>query len=433
MPNKLFIRALSLPEEENEGLSNFQWALYARAGQKIAGGVAESFDDVQQLLDQNAIEDVQIIGLIPANIIYSTQVLIPGKQTRFVQQALPFAVEDQLSEDIDNVHIALGDKLSNGQYAVELISYTLFERYFEALSQTGLTVHAIYSDASLLPIQGVDAVVGFEDNWALVDVKPGTVSRVKSFNLVSYFESVLITEGQSEELTTKQVNCYIPPEHAESIQLLMAELQQTEGFEWTVHELNIPLLELLCESWFQQGTKGINLCQGDFKITNADAPSFQKWKAAAAVAGIWFCLQVGIDIGKGYHYQQESQHYSQAALQVYKNLFPAERRVTTNNLRRTLQGKLNSASSLQGNTDFLSLLSEAGYRYSQVPNNQTIEFKSVNYSDQRQELTIELRAASFQQLDQLKNGLTSAGLGAKISSAINEQNSVRGRLSVTGS
>ncbi|UZE94479.1 type II secretion system protein GspL [Alkalimarinus alittae] len=433
MPNKLFIRALSLPEKEDEGLSNFEWALYARAGQKIAGGFAERFEDVQQLLDQNAIEDVQIIGLIPANIINSTQVTIPGKQSRYVQQALPFAVEDQLSEDIDSVHIALGDKLSNGNYSVEVISYDFFKLYFDALVHTGFTIHAIYSDASLLPIQGVDAVIGFENDWALVDIKPGTVSRVKRFNLVSYFESVLITEGTSEGTDKKKVSCYIPPEQADSLKIVLAELQQTEGFEWTTHDLNVPILELLCESWFQQGTKGINLCQGDFKIANASAPSFKKWKAVAAVAGIWFCLQVGVDLGKGYYYQDEAENYSQAALDVYKSLFPAERRVSVNNLRRTLQGKLNSANASQGNTDFLSLLSEAGYQYSKVPNNQTIEFKSVNYSDQRQELTIELRAGSFQQLDQLKNGLTDAGLGAKISSAINEQNSVRGRLSVTGS
>ena len=433
MPNKLFIRALSLPEKEDEGLSNFEWALYARAGQKLAGGVAEKFENVQQLLDQNAIEEVQVIGLIPANLINSTQVLIPGKQTRFVQQALPFAVEEQLSEDIDSVHIALGDKLSNGNYAVEVINYTLFKTYFDALSSTGLTISAIYSDASLLPIQGVDAVIGFENNWALVDIKPGTVTRVKLFNLVSYFDSVLITDEGAESEEIKQVSCFVPPDQADNLKIVLAELQQSEGFEWTTHDLNVPMLELLCESWFQQGTKGIDLCQGDFKIANAAAPSLKKWKAVAAVAAIWFVLQVGVDIGKGYYYQQEADKYSQQALQVYKKLFPAERRVSVNNLRRTLQGKLKLASTSQGNTDFLGLLSEAGYQYSKLPNNQNIEFKSVNYSDQRQELTIELRAGSFQQLDQLKNGLTSAGLGAKISSAINEQNSVRGRLSVTGS
>ncbi|WP_250658162.1 type II secretion system protein GspL [Alkalimarinus coralli] len=432
MPNKLFIRALSLPETEEQTLSDFQWALYALGGQKLAGGVAAQFDDVQQLLDQNSIDEIQIIGLIPANMINSTQVSIPGKQSRFVQQALPFAVEEQLAEDIDSVHIALGEKLSNGSYAVEVINYKRFESYFEALTNTGYPVSAIYSDASLLPLQGVDAVIGFEDDWALVDIKPGTVSRVKLFNLVSYFESVLLDDEPADE-HKKQVSCYIPPSQLDSLKLVMAELQQTEGFEWVSHDLNVPMIDLLCESWFQQGTKGINLCQGDFKIASAAAPSLKKWKAVAAVAAIWFVLQVGVDIGKGYYYQQEAEKYQQQALQEYKKLFPGERRVSVNNLRRTLQGKLNSASSAQGSVDFLALLSETGYQYSKLPNNQAVEFKSVNYSDQRQELTIELRASSFQQLDQLKNSLTDAGLGAKISSAINEQNSVRGRLSVTGS
>jgi len=433
MPNKLFIRVLSLSEDEGKQLTNFEWALYARAGQKLAGGMAAQFDEVQQILEQNTIDDVQIIGLVPANNINSTQVSIPGKQTRFVQQALPFAVEEQLTEDLDSVHLALGDKNPGGSYSVEVINRRLFECFYNALAETGYAINGIFSDASLLPIKDIDIAIGFEDEWALVNFAPHTVSRIKLFNLANYFESSLVKDDGTETEGSKKVSCYIPPQQLESLKILLAELQQNEGVEFTSHDLNIPLIELLCESWFQLGTQGINLCQGDFKVASKNGPSFKKWAAVAAVAGVWFLLQVGLDIGKGYYYQAEANKYEHQALQVYKNIFPAERRVTVNNLRRTLKGKLNIAGSVVGGQDFLSLLTETGYHYSKIPNSAAIKFNSVNFSDQRKELTIDLRAASFQQLDLLKKGLTSAGLGAKISSAINEKDSVRGRLSVTGS
>ena len=435
MPNKLFIRVLSLSEDEDKQLTNFEWALYARAGQKLAGGLAAQFDEVQQILEQNAIDDVQIVGLVPANTINSTQVTIPGKQSRYVQQALPFAVEEQLTEDLDSVHLALGDKNSDGSYSVEVINRRFFECFYDALTETGYAIHGIFSDASLLPIKDIDIAIGFEDDWALINFEPHTVSRVKLFNLANYVESSL-NNGKADGADTegsKKVHCYIPPQQLESLKIILAELQQNDGVEFTSHDLNIPLIELLCESWFQQGSQGINLCQGEFKVSSTNGPSFKKWYAVAAVASIWFLLQVGLDIGKGYYYQAEANKYESQALQVYKNIFPAERRVTVNNLRRTLKGKLSVAGSTGGGNNFLSLLSETGYQYSQIPNSEAIKFNSVNFSDQRKELTIELRAASFQQLDQLKNGLTSAGLGAKISSAINEKDSVRGRLSVTGS
>lgn len=432
MPNKLFIRTLSLHQRNGDMLTHFEWALYARAGQKLSGGLAESFQSVVQILEQNSIDDVQIVGLVPANWVHSTRVTIPGKQTRFIQQALPFAVEDQLAEDLDNVHIALGDKNSDGSHSVDIINHHLFETFHTALVETGYPVNAIYSDASLLPITGINVSLGFEKDWVLVNSDNGAISRVKLFNAASYFESVF-KENELAETAVKQVNCYIPTEQLESLKLLLAELQQIEGFEWSSHDLNIPIIDLLCESWFQQGTKGINLCQGEFKIASGSEPSLKKWRAVAAVAGIWFLLQVGLDLGKGFYYQKEAEINQQQALQLYKSIFPGERRVTVNNLKRSLQGKLKQATSDTGGNDFLSLLSETGYQYSLVPNSQSIEFNTINFSDQRQELTIELKASSFQQLDQLKNGLTSAGLGAKISSAINEQNSVRGRLSVTGS
>ncbi len=433
MPNKLFIRVLTLSEDEDKQLTHFEWALYARAGQKLAGGMAAQFDEVQQILEQNAIDDVQIVGLVPANYINSTQVLIPGKQTRFVQQALPFAVEEQLTEDLDDVHISLGDKNPDGRYSVEVINRRLFENFYDALTEMGYTINGIFSDASLLPIKDVDMAIGFEDEWALVNFEPHTVSRVKIFNLAHYFESSLITDDGIETEIAKNINCYIPPEQLDSLKIILAELQQNEGVALVNHDLNIPLLELLCESWFQLGSQGINLCQGDFKVLSTNTPSFKKWTAVATVAGIWFLLQVGLDLGKGYYYQSLANDYEYSALQVYKDIFPAERRVTINNLRRTLKGKLNIAGADMGSHDFLSLLSETGYQYSKIPNNAAITFNSVNFSDQRKELIIDLRAASFQQLDQLKNGLTSAGLGAKISSTINEKDSARGRLSVTGS
>ncbi|WP_197475781.1 hypothetical protein, partial [Oleiphilus sp. HI0043] len=60
------------------------------------------------------------------------------------------------------------------------------------------------------------------------------------------------------------------------------------------------------------------------------------------------------------------------------------------------------------------------------------QFKSINYNQQRAELVLEMQAQSFDQLESLKNAIVSAGLTAKISSAVQEKEYFRGRISVGG-
>ncbi|WP_304439285.1 GspL/Epsl periplasmic domain-containing protein, partial [Oleiphilus sp. HI0125] len=80
---------------------------------------------------------------------------------------------------------------------------------------------------------------------------------------------------------------------------------------------------------------------------------------------------------------------------------------------------------------FLTLLGEAGYQYQQRKNSTDIQFTALSFNAQRGELVIELRAKNFEQMDQLKTAIVSAGLIAKISSAVQENQYYRGRLSVS--
>ena len=82
--------------------------------------------------------------------------------------------------------------------------------------------------------------------------------------------------------------------------------------------------------------------------------------------------------------------------------------------------------------DFLDLLGEAGYQFDKSKFKQQIQFKSINYNQQRGELVLEMQAQSFEQLESLKQSIVGAGLGAKIGSAVQEKDFWRGRISVSG-
>ena len=68
----------------------------------------------------------------------------------------------------------------------------------------------------------------------------------------------------------------------------------------------------------------------------------------------------------------------------------------------------------------------------QQPNRQAIALRSLNYNRQRGELSIEVQAGSFDQLDSYKQALAANGYNVEIGSAINEKEGVRSRMNIRG-
>jgi general secretion pathway protein L len=73
-----------------------------------------------------------------------------------------------------------------------------------------------------------------------------------------------------------------------------------------------------------------------------------------------------------------------------------------------------------------------GQQYSKVAGSGSVTFNSINYSQSRGELVVDVRAESYDRLSTLRNGLSGQGLDAKIGSVVNESSGARGRLTVSG-
>jgi general secretion pathway protein L len=80
----------------------------------------------------------------------------------------------------------------------------------------------------------------------------------------------------------------------------------------------------------------------------------------------------------------------------------------------------------------MTLLRFTGDQYRQLPDPDSVTFNSINYSRNRGELVVDIRADSYDRMSQLRNGLTNAGVQAQIGSVVNESGGARGRLTVSG-
>jgi general secretion pathway protein L len=432
MPNTLFIRPNRVHHVVD---ATFEWALYDIAGEQIKYGARTTLDMIDQTLMQNGVENVDLVALWPSFAAFSTKISLPGNQTRFVQQALPFAVEDQVAQDIEQIHIALGAKSKGGDFPVVCSDKSLFSAFFDSLTDESAVgpLKAIHLDAELLPRSDQRAVLCISSDGILLKTDQNSVS-LSVDNLIPFLDSVFL--GQTSE-TDKDSECnihvYVAAEFMDQAKMLIAQIEQYPGASVTVEQIGLTQFELLCENYFRPKTAAINLCQGDYQIESQSAGLWHKWRSVALVAGIGFLLQLGVFIGQGVYLNKQADKIGQLALSKYQQVVPGSKKVSLAKLPRIMKGKMNQKNAgSSAELDFMTLLGEAGYHFKNNSNRSSLSFKSINYNEQRGELVMEMQAKSFQQLESLKQAIVSAGLSAKISSAVQEKDYFRGRISVGG-
>ncbi|MCP5162036.1 MAG: hypothetical protein H7A00_10265 [Hahellaceae bacterium] len=415
------------------------WALFTSAEAPAASGICPDAEALALILAQNQIVDGQLIGILPSRLVLATRVNIPAKQSRYLQQALPFAVEEQVIQDVEELHLVLAGKLKNDTHGVLAIPHLLMDVYSDIATQTGMPLIGIYVDAQLLPaMSGGDKLpysLFLEGDWFTLASPELQFIQSKSENLAYCIESFVIAPADTNESEQekKELSCFLTSEQQVKSQLLLAQIDQEIGVSLAVKTHTSDVFTLSCLGWFSRPRAAVNLCQGAYRSLVAQKSPLTRWYSAAAVLLVGLLLQVGMNIGQGFYYQSLAKQEQQLALENYKKIFPNSRNVTAGNLERDMKGKLKVLNAQGPKAEFLELLSQTGIQYKKQPKSEAIIFRNIQFSDQRNELVLELNTETFEQLDLFKNSLAETGLGVKISSAVKEQGVFRGRLHIVGS
>ena len=76
--------------------------------------------------------------IVPASVVLLTEVNIPPASRQRLRQMLPFAVEDRILTDPENVHVAAGPRLANGATPVAVIEKGWLAAVIERLKRAGV-------------------------------------------------------------------------------------------------------------------------------------------------------------------------------------------------------------------------------------------------------------------------------------------------------
>jgi len=100
-----------------------------RTGAPVTGALADAAGDIG---------DRSVIVLIPATTALTTTANIPIKGGSRLLAALPFALEEQLADDIDDLHFAAGPRRASGLVPVAVVAHEQMSEWLARLDAAGL-------------------------------------------------------------------------------------------------------------------------------------------------------------------------------------------------------------------------------------------------------------------------------------------------------
>lgn len=356
--------------------------------QQVASGVSETlaFSAAQ----------AQLSGswtlVLPVEAVTACAVNLPTRKTRWLRQALPFAVEELLAEEVELMHLALGEELADGRHRVFAVRRSWLSAWL-ALCTTPPQTIAV--DADLLPGPGT-ALLALHGRWLLGGE---TITRM----------ALSATDWpQLSALCAHPHIAWCDPQHSVA-QPVDERRAVVEPFAWLAQQ---PLRN--------------NLAQGEFAVQSSGG-QWQRWRPLLGLVGMWLVLQWGFNLAQGWHLQRQADEYAVASAALYQELFPQDSKLV--NLRAQFDQHLQAGAG-GGQTRLLGLLAQVSGAL--TAEGGQVQISQVDFSETRGDLAMQVQAAGFAELERLRERLQESGLAVQLGSASREAAGVSARVVIGG-
>jgi general secretion pathway protein L len=331
----------------------------------------------------------RVVVLAPGKDCLLTRVNIPGSSRQKLLRAAPYALEEQLSEDVDKLHFAVGTTMDEGAWPVVVIRKAYMESLLAAVTDAGLDVQQVIPEILAIPYAGNETSVLVENDVALV--RSGNVGgyAVDSDNL----GMLLALQKVAEDEQLPALHLYVRQDNLQP---------DTAGF---VGETQVESYAGDPLTVFARGldAQAVNLLQGAYGRAGDWLRVLRPWRATAALLVAVVLVSnvvMGIDY---YRLSRESDQLSAQIEEIFRKALPETSRIV--NPRVQMQQQLDSLQRRAGaGGGFLILLGQSG---SVLKGMQGVEISGTSFRAGR--LDVDLSVANLQLLDQLKQALMQSG------------------------
>ncbi len=333
---------------------------------------------------------------------------VSADERKHLQQALPFLLEEQLAEDVEQLHFAVC-ALDKTSFGVALCRHSTMEAWQERLAELP-DLPQWLPEPLLLPWQ--------PGEWCLVMDGDAVIVRsgeCEGYTVEADLLPTLLTAAAGE--APPQVLVVYGGDQERELALIPEALRGR--VQWRQGTLCAALM-------LARDEHPLNLREGAYAARLPLARWWQQWRVAAVVLGLAFALQLVATWAEYRALSRENLALRTALESSYRQAMPEGALVDAERqLRRQLDGLRGGG----GGGGFVRLLEQAGAVIAQRPGASIV---SINYNQRGGEMRLNLVANDFAAVEQLRAGLADAGLAAVMESSSAQGDGVRARIRVGG-
>ena len=365
------------------------------------GAIVETgnHDDVSLLTQWNTLKtDVVLIG----NDITIKTVEIPGSNTKQRLKAAPFAMEEQLATDVEDMHFSYRANKDSQAIQVTAIEHEAFEDYLTALEELQIIAQRIVPMAALLDTP--------EDCISLMQID----------------DYLLINDGSAQWVTDTE---------SAQIQLTLLEQEEQALLYWGAEEAPTWLLgrsfdiqtQAMLDPWTslvsRLDTTVVNMLTGAYAPKGDLLQVSKNWRRTLQFAASLLVLHLVYMAVELTYLSQAKNGLKEEVTALYQEVVPGARVVDARRqMQQLVQQRQGASLSDSSFALMLQGLSSALQRSSGVqPTN-------LNYSAQNAELRVDLLAGNLSQFDSLKQTLEQTGYQVTMGGATAQGQQYSGRI-----
>ncbi|TLM76465.1 type II secretion system protein GspL [Microbulbifer harenosus] len=354
----------------------------------------------------------QAVLVLPGSWVWSGLEVVP-RAARRQSSALGYMVEEQLAEDVDDLHFVC-EPVAGDLCCVMAVASEKLRILKHQLERLGWPVIAAIPEYRLLA--GAESAIWLERDSAHFWHAAGrglTVSRPLAGIIA---ESLFAQDAEDESSASRdQVTSLRVLGNATELEL--ATFQQLGDVQVTEDGPEATWLNA------QGNTVPGNLLTGDYQISRKTDAGPWWMKPAIAVAAC-FVLQLIFFVGGGIYYSVQAGRADDAARNLFSEIFPGDS--PSADLRRQVTGYLNQASG--GGGEFASQLQQLSTVWNSGKAGE-LKLQSLRFDGNRGELVLQLRAANLGQLDTVVGKLNGGSqFKAELLAANELEDGVSGRI-----
>lgn len=388
------------------------WALANDAGELTCKITQGELSEAAEMAKQH-----KVVVLLDNSLLHLNTVDLPTQNPQKILRAIPFALEEQIADDIDDMHFVAAKAVKDRPTPVIGINKNNLDAILTDFEQAGITADAMIPDCLCLAATVTQWCCLFHQDQ--VDIQTSELGGHEYD--AELFETIIKLELDKEDNERPEKILLFTMDGDDSP---VPSIQVHDDIEIIHVTYNTHPIVIYAGSYKQ--ALPLNLLQHEYKPQKSGGISWRRWRLAASLGIVWLVLSLGITAFQLQELKTKNSELQTNIVRTYKQAFPKSKKIV--NPRVQMEQKLNELKSGGGgaNDSMLALIAQSAKA---IATDSSLELRTITFRNNR--LDLSFNSKNLKSLQDLNTRLNQTpGVSSEIISSSSEKNTVKGSLRI---